>query len=213
MWHPTLCKLDFMKRKFVIILNITLLITVLSFLKVKTWRNIPEATFLCTKLIFCMLYTVSVCSERCVKALPTTRFFRTSTRPELPALNTCPCGWKSIPSLSERISGVETVGRRRAFVQLMRHVPGGQALGEYVTSSSAQLEQTGPVKLHEHSVLLSKPAINHWPSWTSALLDSYLCADETSRLWGTRCWLFKHLRRMISNCTVCVWSGSEVGDT
>ncbi len=125
------------------------------------------------------LYSVSVQWEMC-EGLTTTRFFRTSTRPELPALNTRPCGWKSIPSLSERISGVETAGRRRAFVQLMRHVPGGQVLGEYGTSSSAQLEQTGPVKLHEHSVLLSKPAINHWSSWTSALLDSYLCADETS---------------------------------
>lgn len=80
----------------------------------------------------------------------------------------------------EHTSGVETAGHRRAFAQLMRHVPVGQALSEYVTSSSAQLEQTGPVKLHEHSVLLSKPAINHWPSLTSGPFDSYLCADETS---------------------------------
>lgn len=131
----------------------------------------------------------------------------------MPALNTRPHGWKSIPSLSERISGVETTGHRRAFVQLMRHVPVGQALSEFVTSSSAQLEQTGPVKLHEHSVLLSKPAINHWPSWTSALFDSYVCADETSCLWGARFWVFKHLWRMISYCTVCIWTGCEIRDT
>lgn len=66
MWHPTLCKLDFMKRKFVIILNITLLITVLSFLKVKTWRNIPEATFFMHKTDFLYaLYSISVQWEMC----------------------------------------------------------------------------------------------------------------------------------------------------
>lgn len=102
-----------------------------------------------------------------------TRPFDTSTNPD-------PCAvWKSMPFLCERIPGADTTGRRRAFVQLMRHVSGGQTLREYVTFSSAQLKQTEAVKPHERSVLLSEPEINHCSSWTPAPLHSYLCRDET----------------------------------
>lgn len=89
--------------------------------------------------------------------------FETSTNPN-------PCAVKKIDALLlECIPGTETTGRKRAFVQLMRHVPGGQTLSEYATFSSAQLKQTEAVKLHERSVLLSEPEINHCSSWPRSI--------------------------------------------